>query len=458
MKRFQFSLFSALAAICFAGALAATIIGWKPAWQAEREIKCVEGDDMLVGLVPSPDGHLLLSLENRRTSVHPPRIWNVESGTLATELPKVDLGDVRFSPDGRKIFDNSYSGGKIWDTATGKVSGSFMAHGGRFSEAGRLSPDCSLVVSYVLDEPKFAETIKPGAAGGAGKPKPLLPTGLGTLPIATPSLGGPAMAPDMEEAPQAPQTAVLTVWDTINGKEVVKKEFKAKREPSLSWSGDGKRLILIWPKKITVLDSMSMRELGVINIDHRLEQYVLSENGKYLVAQGQEDAIEVWDLDAFKLAGTLEPITPGTRISGIAPDGHVVLTASEDNTQLWDTTTCKSRGVLSLPLGPSGTVLFSRDSLKLAIATPMGSVRIYNANTGEHLGGFNFQMFTGMHSLNFMAGDRFSLISGKSIYIYRNMPGQWWRQFGRLETWMALIFGVLFFSRVWAFLSSLGGR
>ena len=113
---------------------------------------------------------------------------------------------------------------------------------------------------------------------------------------------------------------------------------------------------------------------------HKGQVYSLefSPNGELLAtASDRENATRLWSTATGNLIATLNGIAPA-----FSPDGQVLMTISKKTVNLWDST-----GKLKLTLtGHEGNITsatFSPDGTRLATGSEDGTVKIWNASTGQ---------------------------------------------------------------------------
>ncbi len=120
--------------------------------------------------------------------------------------------------------------------------------------------------------------------------------------------------------------------------------------------------------------------------DHRrdVRSLALSPNGSMLATSTRREA-QLWNAETGELLHTLTKVGREAGSVAFSPDGRVVACGSSTGTRLWDVET----GELQLTAwGRQGTVtslVFSPDGSVFATGGLLGTVGLWDAETGEHL-------------------------------------------------------------------------
>jgi Tol biopolymer transport system component len=112
-----------------------------------------------------------------------------------------------------------------------------------------------------------------------------------------------------------------------------------------------------------------------------------SPDGHRIVTASEDQTARVWDAETGKPVGEALRHEDGVRSAAFSPDGHRIVTASEDQTaRVWDTETGKPVGE---PLRHEDGVrcaAFSPDGRRIVTASTDKSARVWDAETDKPLG------------------------------------------------------------------------
>ncbi len=110
-----------------------------------------------------------------------------------------------------------------------------------------------------------------------------------------------------------------------------------------------------------------------------------SPDGQTLALIPRNGRVDLWNASANRLDKTLG-IHRGTRLVEFSPDGHLLVTASGDQTiKIWEIATGKPLHTLLTHETAIAGIAFSRDGQMLATADGFGTVHLWNPATGQLL-------------------------------------------------------------------------
>lgn len=257
-------------------------------------VELPNGDDRTAGVALSADGSRAATASggfDRLPKIAEPAVavWDGTTGTLIRRFPyEPGFISVALSPDGTRVAATAFDATvHLWDVATGEER--ILANSGATIEDWPItfSPDGTRIAA--------------GAFPGSG------------------------------------QAAYIDVWNTV----------------------DGRHLLRLEPH------------------DDRIFKLEFDQNGSRLASVSRDGTVRIWDLSDGSLLQTMVGHT--STVMGVAwsPDGTKIASAAYDLTiRLWDVATGEELRSLSSPSGPSD-VAFSPDGNQLYAASVDGVVRVY---------------------------------------------------------------------------------
>jgi WD40 repeat protein len=304
----------------------------------------------------SPDGRWIVSSDVPSGNA---RIWDVSTGTLASELRlPLPPGAERhlfptFSADGRLVLTSGFIRGpppiepeptRLWDRATGEVLAEFPP-----PQEGCAPPGVPLV---------------------PGEPKE------------------PCSAPDAELSPDGKRVATISefdgtlrIWEVADG-TVLETVKLGQHGEGVEWTPDGKRIIALVEGRIQVIAATTLRTIREFGPEHGGGVFLpavsprVSADGS-LVAVGYGDrTARVWETETGRLVAELPHAAP---VSGVefSPDGRFLVTGSGDAATIWDLASQRPLVELLGHSGAVGPVDFSPDGSSIVSGGGDQSVRIW---------------------------------------------------------------------------------
>ncbi len=314
------------------------------------------------------------------------KIWDVTTGKelLTFTGHTWTVGDIAFSPDGKKLATASGDKtAKVWDATTGKELLTLAGH--TFQVTGvAFSPDGTRIATSAGLQGSTDHTAK---VWDATTGKELL-----TLVGHTAGVDAIAYSPDGKRIATGGYDNVAKVWDAITGKELLTLTGHTYYIESVAFSPDGKRLAtsgMPGDGTIKIWDSNSGQLLMNLVHDLGARSIAFDSTGTRLVAGGTDGKAKVWDTSSGKILMSLAGHNGGIWRVALSPHGTHLATASDDTTvKIWDISPAGNREWMNLP-GQSGNaymdVTYSPDGARIAAASTDKTAKIWDAQTGKLL-------------------------------------------------------------------------
>ncbi len=370
----------------------------------------------------SPDGRWLASgggsKGGRDTTA---KLWDVSSGRAIRSLVghTRSVEAVAVSPDGRWLASGSWDGTvKMWEVATGREERTL---------AGRIAPLLAVAFSpdgHFLAAGSFDKSVKLWDLAGrqvlrtlAGHPSQVLSV---------------AFSPDGRVVASGSFQNTTTLWDVATGQEL--RTLTGPVAPTggyfvdaVAFSPDGRLLVSAGTDyRIRLWDAATGHELRVF-AGHTASVHAVafSPDGRWLASGSGDKTVRLWDVAAGKqlrsLTGHDAPVwtvafgpeastlasgsvdglvklwdvATGQELRGftrqarglarvaLSPDGRWLASGGGNSIELWDVATGRQLRTMTGQVWDVTDVIFSPDGGSLASASRDGSIRLWNATTGE---------------------------------------------------------------------------
>ncbi|MFM9609220.1 WD40 repeat domain-containing protein [Streptomyces niveiscabiei] len=364
-------------------------------------------DDLVQELRFSPDGRTLATTSNDSRTV---RLWS--DGRLRTTLTTAENAatTTAFSPDGRTLaVGGGLRGIGLWDTATGRLRATLT---GDQADAVAFGPDGRTLATGGHDHvvrlwDVASRTVRAAYPGHAGPVSALafgpdgrtLATGgddgtvrLWEVPVGR-SLGG-AQVPvaALEFGPGGRVLAVtgddgvVRNWDVVSGKRLG--GTRVARRAGAVVSADGRARAVVRDGMVRLASGGRTYELVAVMALSDDAHPVFSPDSRTL-AVNDGGVVWMWDTDTGEKQpsrndglGTIAGQEGNITALAFTPDGHTLLTASDDRAaRVWDVATGRLRAVLAGHDGPLTAIAASRDGRTAATAGADGTVRLWGIAT-----------------------------------------------------------------------------
>jgi WD40 repeat protein/tRNA A-37 threonylcarbamoyl transferase component Bud32 len=315
----------------------------------------------------SPDGKRLASA----SLDHTVKLWDAATGRETFTLKGHTDGvlSVCFSPDGRHIASAGDRTVRVWDATTGQEERAIAGKQGEgdFSDAC-YSPDGKHLAGSSTEGIVYVWDAETGRAEHA-----LEGDGGAVL--------GVCFSPDGRQLAAASADGRVHIWDTNAGLKVRALHGHSDSVKSVCFSPDGRRLASASDDKtVRVWDAATGAELLTLK-GHawKVWSVCFSPDGQRLASAGSADeTVRIWQAVTFPLG---ENHSHGICFG---PDGRRLAAGLHDGSvRVWDAATGQEGRLHFGHTGPISSVCFSPDSQRLASASADGTVRISDAATGR---------------------------------------------------------------------------
>ena len=381
-------------------AVASTIGIWLYDAKTGQEIDLLTGHTDFVSCIAfSPDGRTLASGSADSTIC----LWDVNTGQHKKTLTghTSNVYSVSFSPDGRTLA----SGGldldaaiRLWDTATGKHKQTFKGHPGYVSSVA-FSLDGKTLASGSADSTICLWDVNTGVLKeeiighkiGIIK-KVLGKIGVLTVPHDT-SVLCLSFSPDGRTLASGSRDNTVRLWDANTGESKRILRGHSGFTSSISFSPDGSVLVSGGWDKIGLWDATTgelKRTLpeGTQPFTEGATSISLSPDGKTLASNNLgRSTLSLWNVTTGEKKKTIAGYMPRVKSVAFSPDGRTFASQNlRGEIHLWDTNTGEKkrlfRGSLTMSSADIGCLSFSPDGQTLA--SGIGSeIDLWNATIGE---------------------------------------------------------------------------
>jgi WD40 repeat protein/serine/threonine protein kinase len=354
-------------------------------WDAAsgQELRSLPGHpDRVWGLAFSPEGERLASAGKDGTV----KVWD----PVSNQQPRIFKGhtvsvwSVVFSPDGTRLASGSYDGTvKVWDVASGRELGSFQGHiGVLFSVA--FSPDGTQLASAGQDG-----TVKVWDAVSNEQPRVFKGYNSDFTSL--------AFSPDGTRLASAGDQMVK-LWDVATGLELRTLMGHTATVQSVAFSRDGVRLASAGVDgTVKLWDAAAGLELrSLAGHTDTIHSVTFSPDGTLLASAGSDRTINVWETANGHLLRTLEGHTDAVWSVAFSPDGKWLASASgreasmnyapkPGEVKVWEVATGRELHTLQGHSGVVKSVAFSPGGIRLASGSRDGTVKVWDASSGQML-------------------------------------------------------------------------
>ena len=367
----------------------ATSIGvWLYDTSTDTEINFLSNvPDYVQAIAFSPDGSTLASSGYFPSDVI--RLWDTDTGKLRGTLEGYgEILALAFSPDGTTLASSEGVPDhpiRLWNVAEQRLHYTLFGHTG-WTYALSFSPDGKTLVSGSKDSTVRLWDVH------TGKLKHLLEEHRDDV-------NDVIFSPDGEMLASGSCDGTIQLWDVRIGElsAILEQNTQFPMEiEAIAFSPDSTTLASAIAGQIWLWDTSTRQVMRILE-RHTADVTAIafSPDGRTIASAGWDWTLRLWDTSTGKLRKTIGEHTSSANTVAFSPNGKTIISASRGLIHLWDT----KGGLLRLWYARTGehiehfidhidyvsTVVFSPDGKLIASGGFDSRLRLWDANTGNHI-------------------------------------------------------------------------
>ncbi len=314
-------------------------------------------------------------------------LWDTSSGQLLRSFagPEWYSGRIVLSPDGRLLAVQSYENLAIFDALTGQQLATWSEN--NLSNLVFSSNGLALAVLKGDSTIKlFDLTSMAQAVALLLTPPPSEPSQTPALPRSTPSSTATAtlIVPITPVIPPSPQPGAITAANLSDVTQLAL--FGKGTVEQATWLPDGGSFAIASSQGIYLYDAHSLAEIAHLDTGEWMENLAFSRDGQLMVTKSSSGTVQVWDMQARQPLYSFQGNSGGYGLPAISPDGQWIAFAT-DHDQYQVINLPDNKVLANLSGFGTSNPLFSPDGRQLALGLSDGSVRIWDAASGQIVNG-----------------------------------------------------------------------